>query len=1088
MKRTISLLLIPLLLVTLPSCVKEQFGSTVTPGRGEGYVYLHYGSEPAIEVTTRATLPASSENRIMNMYVFVFDASGHKVHNKWFDELDRKSSIAELSTSNECWYRENSSDSAVPSTGVLKIKAPEGSGFRIYIFANLDGDMVKISSEMLSHNIETEDDLLNFQVYLNQEVVSRNGYFPMTGRIYDVTITDGQDINSDTSPLILKRLDAKIKFTFKTGSRPDEKGQVIKSFEAKQWKVINVPKTSYLMDYESRGFSESSCGHDASNVPPTASQADYEAYAGNFFDTEWANFEDFPDSKTSCFSFYMLENRQAPKSESFSSYNDRSRQIKDDLGRNVVKAVSVTGASGNQETREMRLFRNANDFSTYVLVTGKVTMDLVNDAAGQVLGGDVQYLIHLGDWSSTISPDGQYDDDVYSGFTNYNTIRNTSYNYIVTVNSVNNIRVEVETDAENQPGATGWITIAKEEIAICDAHYVSKTLTFSAKNYINGTEALVDDLTWRVKTPFSEGQPTISPSGEDIPTGLDYKWVHFRLNKKDGEGHYFVDQRRKYTPRVFAESNVLRTAAQNAEGDGTDGLGGFHNDGAMDIIQMVKYIKTQVKKYADFLRLGGNLSDYGCDFDSENPDDAKICVTVFVDEYYYDSDPVFGGSSPTLWKRFVNANDRTIHILCNSSASSDLESRSTGSVITIQQKSIKSIYNTNPEYDKLRSAWGLESVDEFSDKISNYNTGSSRNGSGNNDSAFNGRANSVCEWDLTTQKASSVTDIDPGKQWNKYLNFEVNNETPQMQDSYKSLRYFCMARNRDNNGNGVIERDEIRWYLASIRQLVAMYIGNGVLESNVALYNRSAAQIASPDPNVWRQHVISSTKYGSGNDEPTVVWGEEGISTGSLSGSDKWGGAGSYKFNTFTIRCVRNLGIASDASLQEVPQDYITRIPDNDYSDSYTFECTHINDASLRYYTSRELDFADQTSEVNRLYKKFRTAPSNSQVPNTGTAPNFRELNETVNQYGSSVYAGICPEGYRLPNQMEMAVIRYYTPLYNSGYYPSRTYWSLGSIGYGGSGKDGGNKTGFSIDGGNVSLSKDARFSVARCVQDIRVE
>ncbi|MDY3783874.1 MAG: hypothetical protein SOZ66_06485, partial [Candidatus Cryptobacteroides sp.] len=548
---------------------------------------------------------------------------------------------------------------------------------------------------------------------------------------------------------------------------------------------------------------------------------------------------------------------------------------------------------------------------------------------------------------------------------------------------------------------------------------------------------------------------------------------------------YFVDQRRKYTPRVFAESIVERTAGQNAEGDGTPGLGGFHNDGAMDVIQMVKYIKTQIKKYADFLRLGGNLSDYGCDFDSVNLDDAKICVTVFVDEYYYESDPIFGGTSPTLWKRFVNADDRSIHILCNSSASNDLESRTTGSVITIQQKSIKSIYNTNPNYTKLTTAWGLESVDEFSKQIKTYNKDGSYNGSGKNDSAFNGRANSVCEWGLTTKNASSVTDIDAGNKWGKYMNFEVNNDTPQLQDSYKALRYFCMARNRDNNGDGVIQRNEIRWYLASIRQLMAMYIGHGVLESNVALYNRSAAEIASNDPNVWRQHVISSTKYGGGS-QPTVVWGEEGISTGDLGGSYTWGDSGGYQFETFTIRCVRNLGIDSEADLQAVPDDYIVATDNGD--GSYTFECTHINEASLRYYTSRELDYADQNSEVNRLYKKFRTAPSSSTVPNTGSAPNFQKLNETVNQYGSSVYAGICPEGYRLPNQMEMAVIRYYTNLFTGRYYPSRTYWSLGNIGYGAPGKDGGNKTGFCFDQGNIALSIGAVFSEARCVQDIRVE
>ena len=48
------------------------------------------------------------------------------------------------------------------------------------------------------------------------------------------------------------------------------------------------------------------------------------------------------------------------------------------------------------------------------------------------------------------------------------------------------------------------------------------------------------------------------------------------------------------------------------------------------------------------------------------------------------------------------------------------------------------------------------------------------------------------------------------------MNFEVDNDTPQLQDACKNLRYSCMTRNRDNNGDGVIDRNEIRWYTASI--------------------------------------------------------------------------------------------------------------------------------------------------------------------------------------------------------------------------------------------------------------------------------
>ena len=112
------------------------------------------------------------------------------------------------------------------------------------------------------------------------------------------------------------------------------------------------------------------------------------------------------------------------------------------MNRSVT--VEYSGTDGAKASREMLLFENANDFSTYVVVSGQVEMDLENSDEGQTLNAEVQYIIHLGDWDAGISGSGHWDDDSYSGVMNFDTERNHSYTYTVTVNSVNNIRVEVE--------------------------------------------------------------------------------------------------------------------------------------------------------------------------------------------------------------------------------------------------------------------------------------------------------------------------------------------------------------------------------------------------------------------------------------------------------------------------------------------------------------------------------------------------------------------------------------------------------------------------------------------------------------------
>lgn len=1060
-----------LLSAMLCSCVKENLRSQDVPAEGESTVRLNFSSSAPEVVFTKATLNHKGENSIYNVFVFVFDENGDRVYGHWFEE---GAAVEDGHTGDGAYWHVDNSETGTTS-GWIQFRCLNGTGMKIYMIANLDSDMVRISSDLLQYGILTEEELLAAPVSLNQQIVSRNGYFLMTGKMDGVTIgdKDGSYYEITGGPLQFTRLDAKVRFKFVAGTRPDERGQVIKSFTPSQWKVVNVPAGSKLMD----------TGTDAVAVPSDALTDDYPSYAGGFFDTPWINFEDYNIDGSTGFSFYMLENRKEPK-RTFDSYNDRSRQLKDGSGMNRTVTVAYTGMDGSESSKEMRLFENANDFSTYVVVTGQVVMDLENDEQGQTLNADVQYIIHLGDWDADIAAaPGHWSDDSYSGVMNFDTERNHSYTYMVTVNSVNNIRVEVESSQpgkdfeENQPGATGDVTVAKEEIAICDAHYESRTMTFHYSNFIQNGQVTVDDLTWRVSTPFSEGEPD-KVNGQDVPTGLDYQWVHFRLNKKDQDGMYYVEKRRKFTPRVFVRSETMRTAEENSEGDGTPGLAGYHNDGCMDIIAFVSYIKEQVKLYHTFQELGGENTS---DFDSDDPVEAKICVTVFVDEFYYDVNPITGVASPTLWKRFVNQPDRSLHILSNSSHSNDLESSATGSVITIRQKSIQCIYNTDSDYTVLQTAWGVEHVDEHEKNAEGgleswpYSNGNTT--SGQNTMLLNGRYNTLQECGL----GFGADGASPQNNWADYMDFEVDNSTPQLNDAHRQLRYACLSRNRDNNGDGKIDRDEFRWYMAANKQLEGIFFGAGLLTASTRLYNRTTEERNSNDGNVWRQHVVSSTKH-SGSNSPTVYWAEEGLSTSSIQDDKSWAGTASW-----SVRCVRNLGMDSDLTIgsdsENVPQDYIEYKQQDD--GSYIVTATHLNSAALRYYTSRELDFHNETSEKNRLYRQFEVASSSSSLAGYLTTTSFDAARDYVDSHMTNE---ICPEGYRFPNQMELAIMHSYLGITNS---MSRTGWSMGyyasEFGYTQKGGDDAMKTGFQLlSSGNITIDPNANPGEVRCVRDVR--
>ena len=1037
------------------SCVKENFTPSQS-GVGEARFLLDFGVKDDIAIQTKSTLDAKAESRVFNLYVFVFNSNGDKVTGEYFGSKNLKASADEVRNSTDnCWYVSNSTT----TTGSVLFNCSAGEGFTLYVLSNLDSDMVRISSDVLAATVRTEDDLKNFTAYLNQKIVTRNGYFPMSGKISDITINDSNGATSGktniTGKVMLSRIDAKVRFVFKTGNTPDAQGQTIKSFEPRQWKVVNVPRTGYILPRN----------EDCVNVAPATAKEDYSKYAAGFFDTEFVNFEDFPESGTSGFSFYMMENRQTPK-KALAGYQDRSRAQK--LASGLNEKCTVTYSLDGQEiSRDMRMFEYANDFSTYVVVTGYVEMELVDDKAGKVLGGDVQYIIHLGDWGKNIA--------------DFNTERNTSYTYTVTVNSVNNIRVEVETSKgavsdvkENQPGASGHVSIAKEEIALCDCHYVSKTISFHLTNFFNNSDiskdnCIVDELTWAVKTPFGEGEP-ITEGGVDVTSGLDYKWVHFRLNKKDANGKYYSDKRRKYTPRTMETKIEWQ---ENKEDDGTPGLAGFHNDGIMDVAQLCVFIKNEVHKYLD-----NPASSAFDNLESTDLSLPKISLTVFVDEYYYEKHPITGDEKPDLWKTFVNAEDRKLHILCNSEKSKDLESSSTGSVVTIQQRSIQCIYNTDPSYTVLQTAWGVENQDEYDGRWDKYWSETSGGNRGNG-KRLNGLYNSCKEWELSPAGTSNA--FTTGVQWSKYMNYEVDNDTPHLQSNYQYMRYACLTRNRDNDGDGKIDRNEVRWYLASINQLLGLYVGDAILSANTRLYNKSPEDKQSDDYNRWQQHIVSSTAFNGESNDPTMLWAEEGTSTSRFYHG--WADVGGT-----AIRCVRNLGYIdgkNDESydIDKEFDDYITAEKQSD--GSYIFTCTHLNEKALRYYTSKELILSDERALENCLYKKFQSSPTSSAI----SSQVFREYNETVDK---AIDEGrdnpYCPEGYRTPSQTEAAVMRYYMEGWNESTM-TRTYWSLGKLGPNPKKDKNGNdlrKYGFSVQGTNITVNDYAVNSV-RCVRDIRV-
>lgn len=1045
------ILLLALVLSFAAGCTRDDTTDSASVEQGETLITLDFGnnSYERVTINTRAVLDETAESRVMNLYVFIFDGAGNRIYGHYFDSDTLLTDEQTVKNSQEeCWYVDNAvAGSGKQTRGRIRARVPLlAGGGEIYIIANIDADMVNISPEQLNF-IHTKNDLNELTASLNQLITSRNGYFPMSGSKGGIAISKtGITANdSATVKVPLYRLDARIEVNIKiakgTSTSTDidydadgdgttstaVRTQKITGFRPESWQVINLPRGCFLSERAKSG---------------TADKDSFDAPNG-YFDSDAVNFEQISE-ESSGFAFYMLENRPNKK-KSAGDFNGR------DL-RNKNAAGAYDNSNG--------LWVNAPEEGTYLIIKGEVIMDVnvSSEAKEQKLNAAVTYYIHLGDFSAKT---GSVD--------NYDIERNTRYTYNITIKGVDRIQAEVEKGKEDEPAATGHVYIAKESIYTFDAHYGQRSFVFDEAFITPAT------VTWYVKTPFGrEGTPEIV-GGVEVPNGLDYDWVHFLVND-----HVDADDPTSSYSRVQKR----------------------YSPSAMNVIDFVAYIKDQKRRF------DARKKDYpddpaqwtvGNDFRAETDTDYtdteqqtryRIWVTAFVDEYYYEEDPISGEKSPSLWKRFVNQPNRMMHLLCDTNFSADRESSTTGSVVTIRQRSIQSIFDPDAP---ITSAWGVETEDEVGDKLWFYDdretTGSPSSYMGStdygNDSESNGLYNSARLWELSDGKSFTT-----GKRWDEFLDFdkENDNELWFFKDdadahTLRTARYACMMRNRDNNGDGIIDASELRWYMASIRQLMNLYIGQAGISGDAILYPQSRGELYKTLGDVvdtdgffpWRSHIISSTKHGN-TVHPSILWAEEGLSTSSYKEAElkKWNQSG-----RFSVRCVRNLGndpqneteaqtrvASSELHFQPVVSVTGPGIGGNTETVTttsvYRFDLSNMNRKSIRFYTTKELEMSDEYSEMARPYLGFETGPM---AESTYT---HDEL-ETMLQSGESP----CPDGYRVPNMRELAMMSEYIPSgWWSGYIYCSNYYSIEPQKY------------WMANGERTTLAPSG--NTIRCVRDIR--
>lgn len=1077
-KRVLIFLLSILMLAT--ACIRENLPvNNSVPEGSPVTLTIPFGATTPVEVNvgTKAEATEADESRVHDLYVMIFDnaADGKpRTYGRYFNYEHRwqdKAKLNDDTNENEGWYVQNktmsgASNPVEKTLGAVKIATVAHANCTLVLLANVDNSLVSLDGQdpLTALNAVTNlSELRDLPVHLEQNVVERNDLFLMAGEIdnLDMTKVDGSDNpdmtwyrDKDGEPstdgfgnkyrVTLSPIDAKVKFRIRANETN------ISSLTPVKWTVFNVPTSCYLFP------TNPETGRTGYVYPP----GDVHYYFDMdpvYFDTEETETVGGQTVKWHTFTFYMLESC-LPSSAITNPSDKASYYLRDKRSSSGGWEYAPEKAPYVTFTLSMTLTdAGINDLDNL----GPDSSKWENPNNQKPIGatGEMTYTVHLGDFAH---PDPNDANNTVRNANDYSTKRGYFYSYDITLNNAANLFAEVKyyqpeerIVVDNQPGQEGSLLLFSGGTVNCDAHYEYRMMEFKYSDFL-ATKLMEDPdyciYSWYVKTPFNPNGA--KPEWDKVtthrfvadPTTMDYLWVKFAVNKLvNGE---------------YSEERVAYPG-----GDAYDVSWYPGKEGAvpelLDINQLMNYIYYQHR-----LKKSGDPNNI---FDASN----LIRLTAFVDEYYYERDPFSGAVNPDLWRQFVNAEPREMYILSDVQLSQDEQSNLVNASHSIIQRSIQTIYNINSP--DITSLWGLEHTDEIRqtkdwdgwdwgvgaiDKIKDYVK-----------SEDNGRINSAALWGLYP-----APDEDHDE-WTDFLKYDVSNNIPELKDdAHRKMVYSCLTRNRDNNGNGFIDPEEVRWYMASINQLKGLWIGNESISASARVYQPWLTKSFSGN---WRAHVLSST-CPDNSSAPKVLNAEEGTATFNYVPYNKPGtwveGNAQDERRRESVRCVRNLGTysvggatldISDAPYGLIPDNYFSvdenfdpaHSTDHNYS-TYTIHFSRLDPRSLREFSNGELPFHDEKSSNNRVYLELHIQSRESRKndptyqdgaaiygkENQSTALDAGDINEDITNSG---YNKFCPAGYRLPNQKEMAMMSLALP---STYWqgsgtsriPSRTYFSVG--------------------------------------------
>lgn len=990
--------------------------------------YTTYGNDvaltipcelPEMRAITRAGIADADRDGLKSLWVAVFDASTGEITSKKADGVT--TGWYEVALPGDYGdYQERKSQS-------VTLRAKSGYGYIVAV-GNVDNDGVSSDSpstrmplrSLLTDNLTWEgfnkiavpsfpedgpaEGIINAPDIENgipmsgcYSSLALGGEHPADWSATDfkpvfIPSSESGAVTMDGGAIHLRRLISHVTFKLEAD------GKVV-DLSVEGFRLYNAPNYSWL--YERGNASD---GYGA-NFGDAATEDDASLYyhAPVRFGAQYVTVDASGDNPVHAFDFWMMENKHTGTA---ADYNDREVKSPASAGGNVL----FTALTGDSWTPD--------NMASYVIIRCDVTYKEQTEVDDNGLSDtdDTKSFVYRSGVSEYIIHLGYVGDDA----TDFNSYRNADYVYNIKVSGLNEIVVEANNQALRN-SVEGIVTDVETRTIQLDAHYSAFNIVFTEEE-LKGTEEF-----GYIVTSYESGVAHTFTNGGAKATGDDRKYVDWVELKSTSDASTLA---------------VYKPATRGSHTAGDDAV-------------------IAIDEFYD--KVLANKDNPGAVFTKAN--DGNYYFTVFVNEYAYE--PRFGDAGwgkegeNKNWHTYVNQPSRHFYFRVRRKESLDGKSVYARSKYAVDQQSIQTYYSTFSEQRAggSPSAVGIEHINECQGlnlrKSFTNTTVSNANGRWNVHRWLSKNESVTSpEWKDFVQASVPlrIPDADKftGKRlqggpqlvsvengWNPAsgkpgdtgfgnlpalvpyggtVNSNMASSYDPQPSSTTRSHYIeainaCMNRNRDENGDGHIDKAELKWYVPASGKYLRAILGRNSLTDPIMPY-LMIDKLNSTDNGQNSRWLMYSS-------DDKVAWAMEGLSM-----SD-WDDSRSDRTRIpWNVRCIRNLGtdLTTTVNDEKVQVAYV-----HDAADK-TVRMSYYDNASIRTEKISGKGNGDSgmpmhpvTDKLNKVYYAFEYSdlggPVRNVYPNNIAAGFIRS--DSANPCNS-----LSGEGWRLPNQKELAIMR----------------------------------------------------------------